>query len=88
MPRKGGLEALAEIKGDPALWKIPAIVLTSSRSEADVFSAYQAGATSFMMKPGNFGAFVEAMRVFGKWWLETVRLPSEKAFPSLRLSQL
>src|SRR5258706_10949418 len=37
MPKKDGREALAEIKANPELRKIPVIVLTTSRAEEDVF---------------------------------------------------
>ena len=32
MPRKDGREALAEIKGDPELRKIPVVILTTSKA--------------------------------------------------------
>ena len=33
MPRKDGLEVLREIRGDPALKRIPVVILTSSRED-------------------------------------------------------
>jgi len=40
MPKKDGREALAEIKGNPDLRKIPVIVLTTSKAEEDIFRTY------------------------------------------------
>ncbi len=42
MPRKDGREALAEMKGDPALRQIPVVVLTTSRSDEEIFRRTEA----------------------------------------------
>ena len=75
MPRKSGIEALLEIKGNPFLWDIPVIVLTSSEADADVARAYEAGATAYTKKPATFSRLVRMMEAFGRWW-GTVELPS------------
>ena len=78
MPRKGGAEALAEIKAHPALKRIPVVVLTTSRAETDIARLYDLGANSFIVKPNSFDDLVERMRVIGKYWLEMVELPGRK----------
>lgn len=75
MPRMDGREALAAIKADPELRRIPIVVLTTSRAEADVLRSYDLGANSFISKPVTFGGLVEAMRVLGRYWAEIVELP-------------
>src|SRR3954454_1823609 len=40
MPKKDGREALAEIKSNASLRKIPVIVLTTSKAEEDIFRTY------------------------------------------------
>jgi CheY-like chemotaxis protein len=77
MPRKSGLEALEEIKGDPALRHIPVIVLTTSKAEEDIVRSYKLGVNSFITKPVNFDEFIEAIRKLGQYWLELVSLPPE-----------
>ncbi|HEU4883132.1 MAG TPA: response regulator [Longimicrobium sp.] len=77
MPRMDGREALAEIKADPALRRIPVVVLTTSRAEADVLRSYDLGASSFITKPATFAGLVDAMRVLGRYWIETVELPPD-----------
>jgi CheY-like chemotaxis protein len=77
MPRMDGREALAEIKADPALRRIPVVVLTTSRAEADVLRSYDLGANSFITKPVTFGGLVDAMRVLGRYWIEIVELPPD-----------
>jgi chemotaxis family two-component system response regulator Rcp1 len=76
LPRKDGLEVLAEIKGDPDLLTIPVIVLTTSADEADVLRSYQLHANSYVTKPVAFGDFLEALQSLEGFWLQFVRLPS------------
>ena len=75
MPRKDGREALSEIKSDPDLKSIPIIVLTTSKADEDVLRSYELGANSFITKPVTFKSLAEAMRVFGEYWFEIVKLP-------------
>jgi CheY-like chemotaxis protein len=75
MPRKSGLEALAEIKAHPRLRRIPVVVLTTSAEEQDVVRCYDLGANSFITKPVDFGRFTEAIRRLGDYWLGLVTLP-------------
>jgi two-component system, response regulator len=77
MPRKDGREALKEIKSDPALRKIPIIVLTTSKTEEDILRSYDLGVNSFIRKPVQFEDFVEIIKVLGKYWFEIVELPGE-----------
>jgi two-component system, response regulator len=75
MPRKGGLEALAEIKADARLRSIPVVVLTTSDEEQDVVRCYDLGANSFITKPVDFGQFTRAIQCLGEYWLKLVTTP-------------
>ncbi len=75
MPRKDGREALAEIKADPSLRRIPVVILTTSKAEEDVYRSYDLGANSYITKPVTFDSLVEVMRGLGRYWLEIVELP-------------
>jgi CheY-like chemotaxis protein len=75
MPKKDGREALAEIKSDPTLRKIPVIVLTTSKAEEDIFRTYDLGVNSFITKPVTFAGLAEAMKVIAQYWFEIVELP-------------
>jgi CheY-like chemotaxis protein len=75
MPRKDGREALAEIKADPELRKIPVVVFTTSKRDEDVQRSYCAGANSFVVKPVTFQGLVDLMATLKRYWLETVELP-------------
>jgi two-component system response regulator len=77
MPRKDGREALRELKSDPALVRIPIVVLTASRAEEDIARTYDLGANSFITKPVTFEALVDALKVLGHYWIDIVTLPPE-----------
>jgi CheY-like chemotaxis protein len=76
MPRKDGREALKEIKDNPDLREIPVVVLTTSKSEEDIFRSYNLGANSYITKPVTFEGLVDVMKALGKYWFEIVELPS------------
>lgn len=78
MPRKDGREALAEIKADPKLRRIPIVVLTTSKAEEDIFRSYDLGASSFVLKPVTFEGLVQVARTLGSYWFELVALPPEE----------
>lgn len=75
MPRKDGREALAEIKADPHLRRIPVVVLTTSKAEEDILRSYDLGANSYVTKPVTFEGLVCAIKVLGQYWFEIVELP-------------
>jgi CheY-like chemotaxis protein len=75
MPRKDGREALAEIKSNPELRKIPVIVPTTSKAEEDIVRSYDLGVNSFITKPVTFAGLAEAMKILREYWFEIVELP-------------
>jgi two-component system, response regulator len=76
MPKMDGREALAEIKADESLRRIPVVVLTTSKDEADVLSTYDLGVSSFITKPVTFGGLVDVMKTWTQYWFEIVELPN------------
>lgn len=77
MPRMDGRQVLGELKADPALRRIPVVVLTTSRADEDVLRAYDLGANGYVAKPVRFGDLVEVLRGLGHFWLQIVELPPE-----------
>lgn len=78
MPRKDGREALAEIRANPDLCRIPIVVLTTSKAEEDILRTYSLGVNSFITKPVTFDGLVEIVRTLAKYWFEIVVLPPDK----------
>ncbi len=75
MPKMDGREALAKIKADKSLRRIPVVILTTSKAEEDMVKGYDLGAASYITKPVTFEALVELMKALGRYWVEFVELP-------------
>ena len=51
MPGLTGLEAVREIRSNPALKDIPVILLTARAQQSDVQTGYDSGADDYITKP-------------------------------------
>lgn len=69
LPRRNGREVLAEMRADPALRRIPVIILSSSSADADVFDTYDLGANAYIAKPSDFEALVSIIATVEDLWL-------------------
>jgi CheY-like chemotaxis protein len=76
LPSADGRQVLKEIKDNPNLKAIPVVVLTGSRSPADITSCYQAGANSYILKPADMEGMVELIRRLKHYWFDLALLPS------------
>jgi two-component system, chemotaxis family, response regulator Rcp1 len=76
LPRMDGLEVLQIMKSDPALKRIPVMILTSSSSVRDVNSAYDLGANSYLRKTGALDEIYDLMRSIEHYWLQLSALPT------------
>ena len=70
LPGMMGLQILKWIRMRKELRLIPVIVLTDSENESDVKAAYEAGANSFLRKPGNRGEVSRVIELIQRYWLE------------------
>lgn len=77
LPGTDGRAVLAEIKAAAGLSEIPVVVLTTSADHRDVEACYQAGANSYVQKPVNLDAFMEAIQRLHDYWFDVVILPHE-----------
>lgn len=77
LPRKDGLEVLAEMKSDAVLRRIPVVVLTTSQAEQDVVRSYNLHANCFVSKPVDLDQFSRIVRSIENFWFTVVRLPRE-----------
>lgn len=78
MPKKDGRAALAEIKADPSLNRIPVVILTTSKADEDVYRSYDLGVNSYIVKPVTFEALVDVLQTMEKYWFEIVQLPGSE----------
>jgi len=51
MPGVSGLDAIREIRADPALADLPVILLTARAQESDVETGFDSGADDYITKP-------------------------------------
>ena len=74
LPRKDGLETLAEIKKDPDLRAIPVIILTTSKDEEHVYKAYDLQANCYIAKPLDMGQFIDIVKDVMHFWINHTHL--------------
>ena len=67
---------LAQMKGDPALRRIPVVILSSSAVPADVLKGYDMHANCYLVKSTDLAEFFAAVKQLHKFWLGTAILPS------------
>jgi CheY-like chemotaxis protein len=68
MPRMSGMELLAWIAEHPDFRVIPTIIMTSSRQELDIESAYKLGANTYMTKPISFDELAQMVKLTHEYW--------------------
>ena len=78
LPKKNGIEVLAEIKADENLKRIPIVVLTISKSEEDILKSYNLHANCFIVKPLDLSKFMEVVKSIEDFWFTIVKLPNRK----------
>jgi CheY-like chemotaxis protein len=76
LPKVSGHDVLARIKTNPDTCRIPVIVLTSSRAEADIRRAYDSHANAYLRKPATLEGLLSAAQQIKSFWMETATLPS------------
>ncbi|MDQ4121583.1 MAG: response regulator [Acidobacteriota bacterium] len=75
LPKVDGLEVLEKIKADDNLRTVPVVMLTSSREEQDLVRSYQLGVNAYVVKPVEFGEFMNALKELGLFWAVINQLP-------------
>jgi chemotaxis family two-component system response regulator Rcp1 len=78
LPKKDGLEVLAEVRADPGLECIPVVVLTTSQEEQDILKSYELRANCYITKPVDLHQFMNVVQSIGHFWLTVVKLPPNK----------
>lgn len=78
MPKKTGLEVLAEIKSDPRFRPIPVVMLTVSERDEDIVRSFEQGACSYIRKPVTFTRFISVVKEFELYWTLVSKIPPLK----------
>jgi CheY-like chemotaxis protein len=75
LPRRDGLEVLAELKADPELRVIPVVILTTSQADEDILRSYALHANAYVSKPVDFERFMDVIRQIDNFFVTVVELP-------------
>lgn len=76
LPRRTGLEVLADLKADDDLQTIPVVVLTTSQADEDIVRSYSLHANAYVSKPVDYQRFSEAVRQINDFFLTLVERPN------------
>jgi CheY-like chemotaxis protein len=68
LPKVNGLEVLRQLKAHERFRRIPVVVLTSSREDKDLKTAYDLGVNSYIEKPVSFNKFMEVAEHIELYW--------------------
>ena len=68
LPKISGLEVLRQLKAHERFRRIPVVVLTSSREDKDLKTAYDLGVNSYIEKPVSFNKFMEVAEQIELYW--------------------
>lgn len=68
MPKLNGIEFLRLIKSDPRLMYIPAVVLTTSLNNKDLFECYKLGIAGYILKPLKYEDYLIKIKYMIDYW--------------------
>ena len=77
LPKKTGIEVLQWIREQPALRKLPVIILSASAQKSDVGRCYELGANAFLVKPSSIDTLGDMCRAIQHFWLSYNVFPPE-----------
>jgi chemotaxis family two-component system response regulator Rcp1 len=78
LPVKDGRQVLAEIKDDPNLKQIPALILTTSQAEEDILKTYNLHANCYVTQPVELEQFFKVVKSLADFWLAIVKFQNHK----------
>lgn len=65
LPKVNGIEILRAIKEDPALRRLPVVILTTTDDPKEVKRCHELGCSCYIRKPLEYDDFVKAIRQLG-----------------------
>jgi CheY-like chemotaxis protein len=82
LPKVDGIDVLRHARKDTVWRKIPFVVLTTSRENTDIGSAYELGGNSYIVKPVDFRSFADVVKQLKMYWILTNEPPYASLTPS------
>ena len=76
LPKKTGLEVLADLRADAAFHDLPVVVLTASEDAEDRAKCELFQVDSYITKPVNLDKFLAIVKELKRCWRADVILPS------------
>jgi chemotaxis family two-component system response regulator Rcp1 len=76
LPKRSGLDVLAELRSDYALHEIPVVVLTASEDVDDEARCELLDVNSYIQKPVNLEKFLAVIKELKRCWRADVILPA------------
>jgi len=73
MPRRTGLEVVEWVRQHPTCSVVPIVMLSGSRIQNDVLTAYKLGANSYFTKPSTLEELTELLGVAFEYWRRSER---------------
>lgn len=62
-----------EMRKDPALKRIPVVILTGSKAEEDILQAYDFNADAYLSKPIDLSQMIKLVRAIDPLWLAIIK---------------
>ena len=75
LPKVDGIEVLRHARQHPVWKQVPFIILTTSRENSDIGTAYQIGVNSYIVKPVDFVSFAKVVKHIKLYWILTNEPP-------------
>jgi CheY-like chemotaxis protein len=79
MPLKSGFDVLTWLRKQPAFSTLPVVVLTSSRQDRDIHTAYSLGANAYLVKPPGTEKLLDMAKSLKDFWLTQNQCPPDCA---------
>jgi CheY-like chemotaxis protein len=75
LPKVDGVDVLRHARAQPVWEQVPFIILTTSSEISEITLAYQIGVNAYIVKPVDFGSFVDVVKHIKMFWVLTNEPP-------------
>lgn len=79
IPKINGRQVLFEVKNNPALKRIPVLILTISQADDDVQYCYTNYANAYIAKPFTLDEFIRLFESIMHFWFGVAKLPPKRS---------